>query len=219
MGIDHRTYGDLPEDYYSNQRQDMLPYLPKDARIILDIGCGEGDFGELIKRQSNAEVWGIELSSQAAEKARVRLDRVYEGNIELDQFDLPEEYFDCIVFNDVLEHLWYPWDVLKQMRKLLKNHGYVLASIPNIRYLGQVKKLMLQGDWDYEPWGILDRTHLRFFTLKSVKKLFEQTGYTVMSIEGKDSIGFRWKFYLLNMLLGKRLEDMRYLRFACLARK
>ena len=132
----------------------MLPYLPKDARIILDVGCGEGAFGELIKRQSRAEVWGIELLPQAAKKARDRLDRVYIGNIEVDQFYLPEEYFDCIVFNDVLEHLYDPWDVLKQMKKLLKDNGYVLASIPNIRYFGQVKKLLLKGEWDYESWGI-----------------------------------------------------------------
>ena len=209
----------IRNDY--RQREDMLGYLPKEARIILDVGCGEGGFGDLIKRQNNAEVWGIELFPQAAERARAKLDRVYVGNIEMDQFDLPDEYFDCIVFNDVLEHLHYPWDVLKQMKKLLKDNGHVLASIPNVRYYEHVKTLMLRGDWDYEPSGILDRTHLRFFTLKSIKKVFEQSGYTVVSIEGikKTAMGFSWKLNLLNMLLGKRFEDMRYLQFACLAKK
>lgn len=219
MRIDYEKCDDLPETYHSQQRSEMLRYLPKNAKIVLDIGCGEGCFGELIKKYNNSEVWGIELSPHAAEKAKVKLDRIYIGNIETDQFDLPEEYFDCVVFNDVLEHLYYPWDVLKQVKKLLKNSGYVLASIPNIRYYRQVQRFLLNGDWDYEPRGLLDRTHLRFFTCKSMRKLFEQSGYTAISIEGLKYNKFSWKFNLLNLLFGKRFEDMRYLQFACLAKK
>lgn len=219
MGIDYEKYDDLPENYHALQRPEMLRYLPENARIILDVGCGEGGFGELIKQQREAEVWGIELVSKAAEKARTKLDRVFVGNIETDQFDLPEGYFDCIVFNDVLEHLYYPWNVLIQVKKLLKNNGYVMASIPNIRYYGHMKNLVLKGDWEYENCGIMDRTHLRFFTVNSMRKMFEQCAYKEINIEGIKRIDFPWKFNLLNKLLWNHLDDMRYLQFACLAKK
>jgi 2-polyprenyl-3-methyl-5-hydroxy-6-metoxy-1,4-benzoquinol methylase len=215
MGIDYEKYDDLPETYHGKIRTEMYRYLPIDARTFLDVGCGEGGFGELIKMQRNAEVWGIELFSQAAEKAKDRLDQVYVGNIETDQFDLPDEYFDCIVFNDVLEHLYYPWDVLKKVKKLLKVNGYIVASIPNIRYYVQIKKLLQKGDWDYEKWGIMDRTHIRFFTLNSINKMFEESGYRIQQIQGINSENFPWKLGLLNRLLGNRLDDMRYLQFAC----
>jgi 2-polyprenyl-3-methyl-5-hydroxy-6-metoxy-1,4-benzoquinol methylase len=218
MGIDYEKYGDFHDNYHNSQRPDMLRFLPEEARIILEVGCGEGGFGELIKKQRDAEVWGIELFPKAAEKARYRLDRVFVGNIETDRFDLPEEYFDCIVFNDVLEHLYDPWDVLKRVKILLKNNGYVLASIPNIRYYGQIKNLVLKGEWEYENWGLMDRTHLRFFTLKSMRKMFEQCAYSNIRIEGIHNEEFPWKFNLLNKLLGNRLDDMRYLQYACLAR-
>jgi 2-polyprenyl-3-methyl-5-hydroxy-6-metoxy-1,4-benzoquinol methylase len=219
MGIDYDKYDDLPENYYGIQRLEMLRHLPEDAKIILDVGCGEGGFAELIKKQRDAEVWGIELYPKAAARAEAKLDRLYVGNIEMDQFDLPEEYFDCIVFNDVLEHLYYPWDVLEKVKKFLKNGGYVLASIPNIRYLEQVVSLVLKGDWDYGRWGIMDRTHLRFFTLKSMRKMFEQSGYTVLNIEGINPGEFSWKFEMLYWLFGKRIWDMRYLQFGCLVKK
>jgi 2-polyprenyl-3-methyl-5-hydroxy-6-metoxy-1,4-benzoquinol methylase len=218
MGMDYDKYGDLPEDYHGQHRPDMLRYLPEDARIFLDIGCGEGLFGQLIKQQRGAEVWGIELFAQAAEKAKERLEQVFVGNIETDQFDVPDAYFDCIVFNDVLEHLYYPWDVLNKVKKMLKVNGYIVASIPNVRYYVNIKKLLRDCDWDYEKCGLLDRTHIRFFTKNSIRKMFVETGYTILNIEGIKYVKFPWKFDLLNKLLGHRLDDMRYLQFACVVR-
>lgn len=217
MGIDYEKYDDLPVNYHGNIRIEMYRYLPKDARIILDVGCGEGGFGEFIKKQRDAEVWGIELFPIAAEKARTKLDRVFVGNIETDRFDLPEKYFDCIVFNDVLEHLYYPWDVLNKVKALLKDNGHVVASIPNIRYYEQMKKLLIKGDWEYESWGIMDRTHLRFFTLNSIRKMFEHVGYSIETVEGIKYVKFPFKFNLINLLFRNRFDDMRYFQFACVA--
>jgi 2-polyprenyl-3-methyl-5-hydroxy-6-metoxy-1,4-benzoquinol methylase len=214
-----KSYNVPTEKYHQQHRPEMLNYVPKDIKVVLDVGCGEGGFGELFKKERNGEVWGIELVSQAAEKAKSKLDRVFTGNFETDTFDLPEEYFDCIVFNDVLEHLYDPWEVLKQTRKLLKSGGYVLASIPNVRYYEHVKRLAMRGDWEYTAAGLMDRTHLRFFTCKSAKTMLKQSGYKITQVEG---IGFRWnswKFNLLNQLFGRRLEDMRYVQFAYLAQK
>lgn len=218
MMIDYNKIDCFPAGYHSQPRIDMLRYLPKDASKILDIGCGEGAFGKLIKEQRSAEIWGIELFPQAAEKATARLDRVFVGNIETGQFNLPEEYFDCIVFNDVLEHLYYPWNVLRLVKKFLNSNGHVMASIPNIRQYGQVKKLVLQGEWDYENSGLMDRTHIRCFTYNSIGKMFKDCGYVDIKVEGIECVVFSWKFKLLNRLFGGRLDDMKYLQFACLAK-
>jgi 2-polyprenyl-3-methyl-5-hydroxy-6-metoxy-1,4-benzoquinol methylase len=218
MGVDCIKYTELPEDYHKNIRSEMYRYLPIDARTFLDVGCGEGGFGELIKKQREAEVWGIELFAQAATKAKVRLDQVCLGNIETDQLDLPDAYFDCIVFNDVLEHLYYPWDVLQKVKKLLRKNGYIVASIPNIRHYVQIKELIQKGEWEYGEQGLMDRTHIRFFTLNSIRKMFEESGYVVQKIEGIKYEKFPWKLALLNKLLGNRLDDMRFLQFACVVR-
>ena len=209
----------VPENYYGRQRSTMLQYLPEDIKVLLDIGCGEGGFGEIVKTQRGAEVWGIELNDHAAKVASTKLDRVFTGNVETDQLELPDEYFDCIVFNDVLEHLSYPCHVLKKVKNMLKSDGYLLASIPNIRFYEQVKMLLVRGDWEYEISGIMDRTHMRFFTFKSAKRMFEENGYQVVTMEGINRANFPWKFNLLNLMLGGRLEDMRYVQFACLLKK
>jgi 2-polyprenyl-3-methyl-5-hydroxy-6-metoxy-1,4-benzoquinol methylase len=218
MGIDYEKYNDVPETYHGKIRTEMYHYLPIGARKFLDVGCGEGGFGELIKKRREAEVWGIEMFVQAAEIAKDRLDQVFVGNIETDQFDLPDAYFDCIVFNDVLEHLYSPWDVLKKVKKFLNKNGYIVASIPNIRYYVQIKKLLKNGDWDYEKWGLMDRTHIRFFTIKSIQKMFEESGYKVQQIQGINSERFPWKLDLLNKILGNQLDDMRHLQFACVVK-
>ncbi len=218
MAVVLRKHDDLPGNYHS-QRPDVFRYLPESARMILDVGCGEGGFGELIKQGRDAEVWGVELDPEVAEKAKKRLDRVFVGNIETDRFDLPEEYFDCIVLNDVLEHLYYPWDVLERLKKYLKTDGHVIASIPNIRYYVNLKKFVLKGEWEYESSGVMDRTHIRFFTLKSMRKMFERCSYRDIRIEGLYYIALPWKLNLLNKLMGNRLDDIRYMQYLCLAKK
>lgn len=82
MGIDYKKYDDLPEADYRLPRSNMFSFLPQDSRIILDVGCGEGAIAELIKQQRDAEVCGIEMFTQAAEMARIKLDRKFVGNIE-----------------------------------------------------------------------------------------------------------------------------------------
>jgi 2-polyprenyl-3-methyl-5-hydroxy-6-metoxy-1,4-benzoquinol methylase len=153
-----------PQGYYSD-RGDMLKYVPDTVNTLLDVGCGEGLFGHTLKQKRNIVVWGVELFEKEANKAKDKLDRVLVGNIELNHLDLPNDYFDCVVFNDVLEHLQYPWIVLNKIKKYLKQGGYVIASIPNIRYYEIVKKLLLKKEWEYEDSGVMDKTHLRFFTI------------------------------------------------------
>ncbi|MGO9138325.1 MAG: class I SAM-dependent methyltransferase [Syntrophales bacterium] len=133
MNIINEPRNVKPDNYFSATRDEMMKYFTDDARTILDIGCGEGVFSQEIKEKNNREVWGIEIISQCAEKAKKILDRVMVGDIEIDDFDLPNHYFDCIICNDVLEHLKDPWSVLRRLKNSLKKDGSLIASIPNIR--------------------------------------------------------------------------------------
>jgi 2-polyprenyl-3-methyl-5-hydroxy-6-metoxy-1,4-benzoquinol methylase len=206
-------------NYYTQKRHEMLNFIPLSCNRVLDVGCATGEFACALKRERHVEVWGIEINKEAAEKASKKLDKVLLGDIEQDHFDLPEKYFDCIVFNDVLEHLRDPWAVLQKAHSFLMKDGYIIASIPNVRYFENIKKLIMHKEWKYTDEGILDRNHLRFFTIKSVRELFESSGYFVETITGIRSRQFPWKFRMLNYIFNGAFDDMRYPQYASVARR
>ncbi|MNO69582.1 N-glycosyltransferase [compost metagenome] len=165
--------------YSSYIRGDVISLInteDKDARIkVLEIGCACG--GTLLgikNKYRNAELYGIELNPNSAAIASL-FATVSASNIEK-EMDFEEEFFDYIIFPDVLEHLVEPWLVLANMKKYLKPNGKVLSSIPNIMHHSVIRGL-LNGRWEYEDAGLLDRTHLRFFTAFEIKKMFENAGY------------------------------------------
>jgi 2-polyprenyl-3-methyl-5-hydroxy-6-metoxy-1,4-benzoquinol methylase len=204
-------------NYFDADRSEMLKYIPLSAKTILDIGCANGVFATLVKKQLGITAWGIELNAEAAKIASQTLDYV----ISKDVFDalecLPKEHFDCIVFNDVLEHLIDPYTLLKLVKKLLTSNGVIVASIPNIRHAPILFDLVVNQNWNYTDWGVLDRTHLRFFTKKSIRKMFEEEGYTILKIDGINrSESFKGKF-ISKLLIGP-FSDMKYIQFACLAK-
>lgn len=208
--------------YLEKERHEMLNRIPKGASTILDVGCAVGSFGQLIKSSRSSEVWGIEINEYAASIAAQKLDRVICGAFD-ETIDLPKSNFDCIVFNDVLEHLIDPYSALLHSKKLLQNGGKVVASIPNVRYFDNIWKLLVEKDWEYTKNGILDRTHLRFFTCKSIIKTFDELGYEIESIEGINPIEQEHpqhvrKFKIINSMLLNQIEDMRYVQFAIVAR-
>jgi GT2 family glycosyltransferase/tetratricopeptide (TPR) repeat protein/2-polyprenyl-3-methyl-5-hydroxy-6-metoxy-1,4-benzoquinol methylase len=164
--------------YFDHARPEVVSLVPASARRVLDIGCGAGRLGAAIKARQQAEVVGIEIDEPAAECARARLDRVLVGNIELVETNFPERSFDAIVCADVLEHLREPERVLVRARRWLAPDGWLIASIPNVRHHTVIRAL-LQGNWTYEPAGLLDRTHLRFFTRREIEKLFFRAGYGI----------------------------------------
>ena len=207
-------------NYLQRPRPEMLGVVPADARTVLEVGCAEGYFGGTLREQRAIEIWGIELLPEVAERAKARLDRVLVGKVEDHIPLLADGYFDCIVCNDVLEHLVDPWTVLTELRHKLSIRGSLVASIPNVRHFPNLKNLLWHKDWQYTKWGILDRTHLRFFTAKSIKRMFEDCGYELLSVQGIDDKDWplSWKFTLLNLLLLNSLSDTRFLQFACVAR-
>jgi 2-polyprenyl-3-methyl-5-hydroxy-6-metoxy-1,4-benzoquinol methylase len=205
-----------PEGYYSHERPEVLEFIPPNARRILDVGCGTGGFGEQVKRKFGATVWGIELMPSIADRARERLDRVIAGDI-LDQLEqLPDGYFDCITFNDVLEHLIDPYRVLLAVKSKLSPGGVVVASIPNVRFFRNLFNLVVRGDWRYEDAGTLDKTHVRFFTKKSIAPMFESLGYRIIQLKGINATPSR-KVALFNLATLGAFSDTRYLQFCCVA--
>lgn len=166
---------------YISAREDVLRLIPPTVRRVLDIGCSTGSLGAAIKDAFGAEVTGIEISPEMANVARKKLDQVYVGDIlELVSSGvLSGERFDAIILADVLEHLVDPWGLLRQLHPLLVEQKLVVASIPNVRHLDTIYNLVVRGSWPNRTRGIHDNTHLRFFTAKDIKQLFDDTGFQI----------------------------------------
>jgi 2-polyprenyl-3-methyl-5-hydroxy-6-metoxy-1,4-benzoquinol methylase len=174
----------LPQDptYYRLARSEVAQFLAAHgvrAHRVLELGCATGEMGKQIKEQLGASYYaGIDNCEAAVNEARGRLDHVYLADIERtspSDLGLVEGEFDCLVALDVLEHLRDPWDVLAALTRLLKPSGRAVFSIPNVQNLGILHGLA-QGKWTYESSGLLDATHLRFFTLESIHELIAGAG-------------------------------------------
>ena len=169
--------------YYDQIRPELVQQIPHTAMKILDVGCGSGQIGLHLKesRDKYIEVVGIEFVESVGNKAKENLDRVFVGNVEELTLPYPPGYFDCILYGDVLEHLVDPWKVLSTHSELLAANGCVVASIPNIAYF-KVITMLKKGQWKYEDAGIMDKTHLRFFTYTSMLEMFYQSGYDAVVV-------------------------------------
>ncbi|MDA8763112.1 class I SAM-dependent methyltransferase [Flavobacteriaceae bacterium] len=210
-------YSRKPEDYFSHQRVELLEFLPEQFSTVLDVGCGEGSFLKLLQGE-NRELWGIELIEKQAKKAKETFKNIFSGPVEDNLSKLPENHFDVVFFNDVLEHLSDPYSVLEQIKKHLKKDGVVISSIPNIRYHSALMSLLFKKDWKYESHGIMDKTHLRFFTNKSIVRMYEEAGYSIISHKGIN-LTRSLKPWLYNIPLLFTALDMRILQYATLAKK
>lgn len=206
------------EDYYNQNRQDVANLINCDVHKILDVGCGEGYFLKHIKETHGSETWGIELDPEIGERAKKNVDHVLVGSVESELSKIPDNYFDCISFNDVLEHLYNPQEVLALIAPKLVSSGFIIASIPNVRYYHNLKELMIRKDWEYKDSGILDSTHVRFFTKKSMKRMFEKTGFHVERMVGINALS-SWKFKCFNALTFGIFDDTKYFRFVCFVKK
>ena len=217
-------YATKPADYFTVERQEMLPFLPPNCRRLLDVGCGAGAFGQMVKRKREVEVWGVEPVSSVAAMASVKLDRVVVGTF-CPRSDLPQGTFDCIVFNDVLEHMLAPEQALRYAKSLLSRSGSIVASIPNIRYLPVLWHLVVRGGWKYEDCGVLDRTHVRFFTRSSIIAMFQSEGYVVSIALGINPYAGipraskrLWRAYeFMDALSFRKFNDLRFQQFAVVA--
>ena len=211
-------YASKSDGYYETERSEMLPFIPQDALSVLDVGCSSGGFGKLIKDMlPGAEVWGIEPSEDFAAIAKTKLDNAICSTFELGMPELAGKTFDCIIFNDVLEHLVNPEQALLDSKEYLGETGLVVASIPNILFFYQILEILVEQDWKYRDEGILDNTHLRFFTKKSIIRMFEACGYEIVKIRGINA-SFGLKYKTMNLLTLGFLRDWKYVQFAVEAR-
>lgn len=175
---------------YNYRIYDLIPLKKK----VLDVGCATGKLLEELKSKKDCYTVGIEADKEESQEAKIRCDQLIEGDIEkLQDLPFPAGFFDVIIFADVLEHLKRPDEVLKKTKPYLKDNGYLLASIPNVAFLS-VRLNLLFGNFDYTEYGLLDKSHLRFFTLKTVKKLIEEQGYSITHLEGYNQVKARYSF-------------------------
>jgi 2-polyprenyl-3-methyl-5-hydroxy-6-metoxy-1,4-benzoquinol methylase len=204
-------------NYYKQARPEVISFVPTNIRSILDVGCGEGTFLKLVKEKTGAETWGIEVINEVAEIAKTNIDRIFIGNVEEVLNSIPDTYFDCITFNDVLEHLVDPAEILKKVKSKLSKNGIVVASIPNVRYIYNLYDIIIKKDWEYKDSGILDYTHYRFFTKKSAQRMFEGANYKILH-QGGINANRTWYFRLFNVLTLGIFNDTKYLEFISIAK-
>ena len=164
--------------YHTNPRVEIMSFLDEAPGTVLDIGCGGGATGVLVKEKfPGTRVVGIEINRAAAEHARQHLDHVICAAIDdvVAARDLQVHAISTVLLLDVLEHLYDPWRALQRIRSWLTPGTRVIASVPNIRNLATLSGLA-GGDFEYQANGVLDITHIRFFTRSTLRDLFEQTG-------------------------------------------
>ena len=173
---------DHAEKYDDQPRMEVIGLIDKPPERVLEIGCGAGATGLAIKQKYPGTIYiGVEIDEKAAQKAGACLDRVICGDIEKmvpGDLDLPGGSVDLVIGNDVLEHLYNPWKALHTLYDCLGAGGRIIASIPNVQNLGVVMNL-IGGNWTYAPHGLLDATHIRFFTLREIQRMFECGGFTI----------------------------------------
>ena len=164
--------------YDSGGNTVLLRYVPPGSRV-LDIGCATGRRGAWLREHLQCRVVGVEYNPEMVEVARTRCDEVHQANLEeLPELPQPDGSFDVLIFGDVLEHLRNPEQVLTYLQRYLSRGGRVLISLPNFLFLFVRIKVVL-GMFRYTEYGILDKTHLRFYTKVTAGELAENCGLVV----------------------------------------
>lgn len=183
------------ENYFSNIRWNIIDLIPEGNHRVLDVGCGDGATLKKLKELGKAsEIYGIEIYEDITEKLSQDLDKIIIGDIESIDLQFNYKYFDYIIFGDILEHLINPNKILHQYKKLLKDDGYIIASIPNIKYFRILLRLIIFDEFKYSDDGILDQSHLRFFTKKEIKKMFHNENFEIIHIKSN----FCWAIKIID---------------------
>lgn len=174
------AYDDKTATYFGGVRRDFLDLLPHgEVENVLEIGCGAGDTGAAALAAGLCRSYcGIEIAPQAAALARTRLTELHEGDVERMDLPWPDHHFDAVLMSEVLEHLVDPWSVVKRVVAKLRPGALVLASSPNVAQFAVVRGLIADR-WELTEAGVMDRTHLRWFTEASYKRMFVDAGIRI----------------------------------------
>ncbi len=193
----------------NNPTAKFISFIPRGSRV-LEVGCANGALSAYLTRKLDCEVVGIELNSEAARLAERHCSRVIVDDVEKGALDEARGKFDVITFGDVLEHLVLPGSVLARCRGLLSKGGFVLVSVPNVAHYS-VRLRLFRGQFDYEQYGLLDRTHLRFFTARTARRMLADSGYRIASFDIVCAMrGWRFvkKYALLQSFVKRRLTGI-----------
>jgi 2-polyprenyl-3-methyl-5-hydroxy-6-metoxy-1,4-benzoquinol methylase len=177
------NYGDsaYDENNPNNSWYKALHMIPAKS-LVLDVGCSSGHFGQVLIKEKQCVVDGIELDPEDAATAKKLLRTVKILNIETDSIEDITERYDVVYFGDVIEHLVNPVASLKKVKSLLKPKGRVIFSVPNMAHV-TVRLLLLKGTFEYTNTGLLDKTHLHFYTLEEIQKIFKEAGYIIEKMD------------------------------------
>jgi SAM-dependent methyltransferase len=171
-------------EYFTHLRMPLLKLIKGNPKKVLEIGCASGQTLQYVKYKGADLAVGIEIFPDVAEVASacLEVDRVIVGNIENIEIDFPPDYFDLIIAGFVIEHVADPWEVIKKLNRYIKPGGQLIGSLPNVRHLSVILPLIFQGKWEYQDEGIMDWTHLRFFTKSSISELLLSTDFQTINI-------------------------------------
>lgn len=211
---------DIRNDYHGLVRADIVGLVPRAGGALLDVGGGIGATAALLKREGAVDRAGV-VDLVAADPAQLGLDFHYSLNLEddatVERIVAEQGQMQVILCLDVLEHVVDPWSLVTQLTKILAPGGHVVASIPNVRYYKLSFPLFFLGKWELADKGILDRTHLRWFTRKTATELMRSSGLVVEVVQGK--LGGGRKVRLLNLLTLGLLSDFFTVQFLIRVRK
>lgn len=174
---------EVPSEDRNSATTKIVGLVPGGARV-LDVGCSAGYLGEALKQRRQARVWGIELDETDAALARDRgFEEVFTADLDSFSWDMLDGYeFDAVIFADVLEHLKRPGEAIRAAARHLAPDGIVIASIPNIAHLS-IRVELMEGGFAYEKLGLLDDTHLKYFTKKTIEDMFRSAGLSIKRLE------------------------------------
>lgn len=180
MKVDKMLNNDINLDPLGAHHK-MIEFVGKE-KIVLEIGCGKGAVTRHLKK-NGCKITCIELSEDYANEAKDYCENLIIGDVEsLHGLNLPEDHFDVILYGDVLEHLKNPPKVIQKFSKYLKKGGYIVVSTPNIANW-KIRLDLLFGKFDYQNSGILDKTHLRFYTKKTLKKMIKKSDFKIVKLD------------------------------------
>ncbi len=166
---------------HDSHNPDLLRLIPANLSGIIEIGCSSGALAREYKKVSpNCNYFGVDIDSSYLESAKCVCDGVEACDLETqtEEFYAQHAFRDCWVFGDTLEHFKNPWVVLENIRKVIPSSGCVVACIPNAQHWSLVAKMAI-GDFRYVDSGLLDRTHLRWFSRQTIVELFKDTGFII----------------------------------------
>lgn len=189
-------YAAKPQEYFDGARADIVAQLPNDpSATILEIGCGNGSTGAIAKAEGKcARYVGIDVDEKAVSAAREALDAVVHGNVEEIDFEALGGPFSAVILSEVLEHLLDPWKLLGRVNQIMRPGALIIASSPNVANMRLVGQL-LRNRFDYTPAGVMDRTHLRWFTSATFREMFEKAGFETLSVGPLSAPSSKWRMF------------------------